>query len=299
MILGASSILSGNAILKTSPPQAEEDFDFMQICGSVDLDEVNALNEILTTTQVYEDLLTVQTFDANTLYLGHLDDSLQFGNFSSEGLTITHWNILRREVGTTNFTLLAQVPNTAITRYLDIRAEASENYEYAVQSVSSGTAGNLIITEEVSMEFWGWSLTSLDYDPDNNIGTQFIFDVEVRTNSIKSNRARTQFDNYSKKPKVSYGVQEFDSSSMSFFPLKCNGNTIIEPSKAINEQLRAFIDDTNVKILKNGSGRQWYIDTYDFDSNYRDLLTNHLSENKYEQPYDVSFSWVEIEGVTS
>jgi len=301
MILGATNILAGNAVLKTSIPARESDFDFIEMCGSFEVDELVGLNTELSETEVFEDFLVERTFDAFTIFLGHFEDNLQFGNFDSGGLPITQWNILRRVVGETNYTLIATVDNTAISRYFDVRAQSGINYEYAVQSVASGTAGNLVESEEVSMSFYGWSLQSLDYNPDTNTGTIYIFDVENNSDAINLIVGRTQFNNFSQKPKILRGVQRYSEGGLTTFPLTCNGTSVVEPNLATLSLLNAFIEDGNVKILKNGSGELYYVDTTGFSHKYRDILTNQASTNTNPnaQPYDISFNWVEVDEVSS
>jgi len=292
MLIGVNSFVGAN-LLQSAIPPTESDFDFFEMCGSFDLDELNGLNTLLTETEIF-DLVTEQEFGTLTMFLGHFEDSLNLGNFQQGDLPITHWNILRREVGTTSFTLLATLPNTAVTNYLDIRAQSGQEYEYAGQSVSNGIKGQLLISEEVSMDFWGWSLTSLDYDAETSTGTQYIFDVEINSDSINLNRSRAEFDNFSKYKQISRGKQSFDSGGLTTFPLTCNNDSIIEPNNAILNELKNFIENGEEKILKNGSGQQWLVDTHTFNWKYRDLLTNNFTANKNEQPYDVSFDWLEI-----
>lgn len=293
MILGKTNILSGSSILESAIPETESDFDFVELCGNFVLDELEVLTRILSETEIFE-RNTEQDFTNFHILLSHFENSLQGGNFAS-AIEVTDWNILRREEGELNYTLITTVPNTAVTRYLDIRASSGQNYEYAVQAVSNGTQGNLVESEVVSMSFWGWSLQSLDYDGEGN-GTIFFFDTEINTDTIRLNRARNEIETFSQFKKVYRGAGRYRSGGITAFPIECNGENIVEPSTDILNRLDTFIEDGNNKILKNGSGLTLLVDTHDFSWKYRDRLTNQQQglANTNSQPYDITFKVLEI-----
>ncbi len=294
MILGYTNTLGFNATLESAIPPTNENFDFLEMCGNFTVDELQVLNTVLTQAEIL-DMTTEQVFGTFHILLAHFENDLEGGNFSSGGLTVTNWNILRRLVGETNYTLIATVPATTVTQYLDIRARSGSEYEYAVQSVSSGTAGNLVESEAVSMSFWGWSVQSLDYDGLGN-GTIYFFDTEINSDSFKLNRARTKIETHSQYPKIYKGLSKYHSGGLKFFPVSCNGDQIVEPNLATLNALRDFVEDDQAKILKNGTGEAFLVDTFDFNYKYRDILTNQqvTNNNPNSQPYDITFKVDEI-----
>jgi len=295
MAIVGRTIINGNSIIVTAIPPADENFDYLEMCGNFTVDELQILNKVLTIEEL-KDQTGEQVFGTFHILLAHFEDNLKGGNFDSGGLTITSWNILRKKEGEASYTLIANVSATAPSEYLDIRAASGQDYRYAVQAVASGTAGDLVESEVVSMSFHGWSLQSLDYDGLGN-GTIYVFDTEISSDSLKVNMDRTRVETHFKYPKTYYGELEYINGGLKTMPISCNEEQIVEPNSAILGAIKSFINDKNEKILKNGSGEVYRVSTHEFSWKYRDILTNHNDANPNSQPFDINFKFDEVGAV--
>lgn len=279
MILG-NNILGGKNIITTAiPPKTT--YNKVKILGESYVDEMHIQNVELTDIEVINSTLQFQ-WGNNTIFLAHFDNNLEAGNFINSDMPITHWRISRRKVGESLFTQLAEMVNDGTTYYIDYKASSLTDYEYAIQALSNGIAGNMILGE-MTMSFYGWMLVSQDGL------TSFTFDMEVNTDNIQINRDRHQFDTYAQYPVISRGKQKFVSGKIECMPYEIINNNI-EITNNVLESLEAFVENGQPKILKNGSGKIFLCDTFNFSYKYKDEVT----QENGEQPYTISFEYVEI-----
>jgi hypothetical protein len=77
---------------------------------------------------------------------------------------------------------------------------------------------------------------------------------------LKGNRARTEFDNFSKFKKIARGKQRYHAGGLTTFPLKCNGNDITEPNNATLNELDAYIEKQRelIKQMKLFYDAKWH-----------------------------------------
>ncbi len=274
MLLSISCLGRSGLITATPPKQT---FTNIRFVGSCHLDNIHAQNVILTDSYI-EDITDEETYEINTLFLANFEDSLEAGNLSNSDLPITHWRIYRKKEGETLYTMIAEIPALPTeSRYYDKLAQNKVEYDYEIKAVSSGIEGDGILGNGV-VDFYGWILSDIEVD------TMYKFDVEVESSDIRVMRDMHRYDNYSEKPAFSFGKKKFKEGSLKTIPLSYDSN---ECTLETLDALGDFIDNGEVKILKNTKGEVFYVITYDFRYKYADQTS--------EQIYTITFSFAEAE----
>lgn len=296
------NVLATEGAIFTSGLPARSSYDEIQICntgtGTPTFDEMHFYNIEKTATELINDALSSQpTFDDDTILLMHFDNDLDAGNFPTLGLAVTDWRVLKREQGETSFIFLTEIPNDSNNTYYDIRGESGSTTEYAIQSVSNGTRGGVVVSEAISLSFYGWILTSTDYNEIDEIGEAYKFFVETESSAINIEKDRSVYRTYSTFPKVSYGEQEYRVGAITGFPITEDENGCITPmGNADKKALEAFLRNKEIKILRDGSGDVYAVDIETDSIKYFDNLTNsEFSTNENEQPFMATFNWIEVE----
>lgn len=289
--------------LLTSGEADTTTYDLIQAFGESYLDEWKFDNIVIEDSVLLQHGETTRPeFGINTIMLMPFENNLDAGNFPTNDKPVTHWRLLRRVFGTTQFYELGIIVNDNTNIFYDTSVKANEKVEYAIQSVSNGTRGNAVVTEAIGeqgepleaieVSYFGWKLSSIDYNPDIPIGTVYSFVVGNETEDIRNVIARTSYESaYSKFVKVERGVSEYHEGSMTTMPFDCQSGLFVFGNYNSRKALEAFLNDGEPKILKNGSGDVYVVDVFDVSIKLDDILCNP----DYTQPYTVSFSWIEIE----
>lgn len=268
-------------------------YDTMQFCGDEVIDEFQFYKIIQDDSILSQHGKTVKpTWDSNTILLMSFENNLDAGNFPANNNPVTHWRILRRLPTDTEYTLIDTIPNVGTNTYYDTYSEAGVDYIYAVQAVSNGKIGEAVPAEVAQVGFWGWKLTSTSYNEETNTGTAYSFTIGNEADSIPMNRARTIYElNFSQFPKIEYGTSKYRSGSLSTIPYTCLTGDYDLARNITREELEAFMLDRQPKILKNGSGLTMVVDISEYSFQYMNEIT---TPNTNEQPFTLSFSYVEI-----
>lgn len=289
-------------LILTSGQSSNVSCDLFQINGELTLDEIQVRNSVMSWTDLMKHGSTsVPSWDMPTTMLGHFEGFLDAGNFPQGDKPVTGWRVLRRLYGTTQFYPIGWINDLSANIFYDITASANVKYEYAVQSESNGTYGNAVITqpigpdgepiEVISVDFFGWRLTSLDYVPDPITGTSYTFIVGNEIDDIGTNKARTEHtSSFAIFPKVEYGETKYRTGSLTTMPFDCVAGTYAFGKNSTRVALEAFLNNEEPKILKNGSGLCMVVDTFDVSIRYLTEVAN----DDYSQPYTVSFSFIEV-----
>lgn len=317
MLLGISPLSVG--VCQTAIPPAKS-YNQVQFIGECTLDNIHLIKEVLTDEEIiyrFEPLfdeaeiiddsyslddsysfndnngmeklplylfditnVSYQTWDDfNTIFLANFENTLEAGNLTNSDLPITHYRIYRKETGEGLYTFLDEIafnPDQAI--YIDYTAVNGVQYDYGVRSVSSGTEGQLIQGVGI-VDFSGWILQ-------NESGTiLYNFDIEIESGNIQTVINMHKYENNTKYPVVAFGNMNYQEGSLQTLPLSINGNDY-EQSIDYLETLRNFINNGEVKILKNSKGSIWKIVTYGYS--YK------LMDKTIEQYATISFSFTEV-----
>jgi hypothetical protein len=210
--------------------------------------------------------------DNSTIFLANFNGSLLIGNITSP---IDGFRIKRKASDGNFYVTLADLANTE-TSFNDLTARNNIEYSYLLNTID--TNGNEDLGVEVTgiLDFFGWFLTD---------GTDiYKFDANLKTDSIKTNRAMNVFETYSQYPTISFGNRNYRTSSLTTIPYSFN--TEYTFTYALLEELRTFINSETTKYLKNTKGEIFQIVTSNFSYKYIDETA--------EQPFEISFDWIEV-----
>ncbi len=264
----------GETVHKTAIPLKKEHLK-VRFYGRAELDNIH-LQDILIDDLDILSITEEMDYIDSSIFIANFEDSLEAGTIDNQGLTITHWRIKRRKVGDPVFKLVEEIPYVEdMFFYIDYSNANKTNYEYAVYPVSNGTEGNP--TGGVTMsEFWGWVLTDGE--------TNYLFDVEIETENIKTMIGMKEYLNFTEFPGISFSNQKYDIGALTTMPFEFDGEYIL--NKEILDNIKSFINNKQTKYLKNSIGQVWEVVTHDFDYKFLDKFA--------DQPYRISFKWIQV-----
>lgn len=223
-----------------------------------------------------------QIWGDNTNFLANYENTLNAGNISSDTIG---WRVKRKAEDLNLFTTLSTISDRSITTYTDYLPRNNINYTYSVYALSN--YGESLGLQEISnVSFYGWILT------DGTVSYKFDMGLNgIETNNISNNKNQYIYENYTQYPIVSFGQQNYKTSSLKTIPYTLS-DTISETSLCyeINETVRQIIEDfinnDGEKWLKNTAGEIFKVVTFNFNYKYLDKIQ--------EQPHEISFDWIEI-----
>lgn len=217
-----------------------------------------------------------QQWDENTLFLANFEDTLDASKFNFN-MPITHFRIKRRKTSELLYKLLTELVYTAgANYYIDYTAGSNTEYEYALYPVSNGMEGKPILAIGMG-DFVGWQLTDGT--------TTYVFDLEVESDNVQTILDYKKYENYTEFPVFSFSSRQYDEGSLTTIPYQFNGNKIEFTFENL-QQIKAFINNKQPKILKNSKGAVWKVITYDYSEKYM--------ENFEEEPVRISFKWTQV-----
>jgi hypothetical protein len=272
VLLSLGCLGFGGLITAFPPKQIFSDIRFIGACH---IDNFHVQNIELSDADI-ESITDEQVYGMNTIMLANFEDSAEAGNLINDDLPITHWRIYRKKEGESLFTLIGEVPISSIeSKYLDVLAVNQVPYDYEVKAVSSGIEGDGIEGDGM-VDFYGWILSDIESD------ILYRFDIEIESSDIRVLRDMHRYDNYSEKPAFSFGKKKYKEGSLTTMPLSYDS---LECTLETLNELEAFINNGEVKMLKNTKGELFYVVTYDFRYKYTDETS--------EQIYTITFSFAE------
>lgn len=265
----------GDAELNTAIPPKKE-YSTIKFSGECILDNIHVQNVELD-DQTILNIETEQQWGVNTIFLANFEDTLEAGNLQNSDMPITHWRIYRKKSDEQLYTLLAEIPfDKAVSEYIDYTPGNQIEYEYKVHPVSNGTEGNPIAGISMA-DFFGWILT------DGN--TTYTFDMEVETENIQSIIDLKQYENNTQYPAFRFGNRQYDKGVLRTIPGTINGNIIQQTAEDL-ENLKTFINNKQIKTLKNSKGQVWQVITHDFNYKFMDKTSDQIAI--------ISFAWTQV-----
>lgn len=289
-------VLGASCVLVSSIPPSEE-YTMLEIDGEINVDNVCVRSETLTQTEMEE--LTEQTWVDNTiLMLADYENTLEAGNLRNSGKPVTHWRIRRRRPNEALATLLCEIPfsydNTSFTDY---SPRNLVNYIYSLYAVSyeDGLAMEGEGAEVTAMSDWyGWILES-DYISPATPVSQFLFDINNKSGDISVKRGMNFYENYSQYKAVRFDDRNYSEGSFETLPYELsNTSNDVDTTLEILEEIVAFINDKQIKILRNSKGNLWKVVTYDCSYQLMDNIIYTVDGNERHFPATLKWSWCEV-----
>ena len=288
---GFLSIQPFNDIVKTPSISS---FHKVRIHGGVTLDEAELKLTELSDAEVetHANATTESTYESNTNFLAHFNDSLEAGSFVTGIETpITGYRIRKRVSGSPLNPLLVDILDPTITTYTDYTSKNNVQYTYGVYALFEQESltiegGGLEREEEISM--WAWILTS----EDSPVVT-YSFDMNLESSDISINTADQVFESFSKYPTVRKNNLEYSEGKLTTMPYSTNECEYDFSQDALIE-LVSFLNNGKRKILRNPNGGAYTVATRKASYKYLDEV-QHLTDGKKQQPATISFEFIEID----
>lgn len=214
-------------------------------------------------------------WSTNSKFLADFEETLDAGNVPND---IVSYRLKRLAEDGNLYQILSSLTLTDY-QYLDMTARNNINYTYALHAIDSNGNEDSGTFGTGELNFYGWCLTD---------GTNiYKFDMENDTSDIDSTLDITVFDNYTQYPTVAYGERNYRKGTMKTIPYLYNSTTLsYDISLSLLNELRAFINNSTVKYIKNIKGEIIKIATSNFSYKYYDNIPNQI--------YEITFAWIEI-----
>ena len=266
--------------------ETAQTYESVRFSGEVYLDNNHLINKTLSDAEigvVWDE--QIRTIDSE--FLGDYEDSLDAGSLTAGELQVDSWRVRRRKLTDTLFTDLATVSYQSTptsVSFFDYLPRIGVDYEYEVYSVLNGIVGSGFGGEKKVSTF-GWILEN-DYVSPATPTTTYIFDLEIDSSDISTNRSFKKFDNYTKYCAFRFGDREYRESQLSTMPYTFTSGSGITIGLDMVDDLRDFINNGEPKWLRNYFGDIYRVITYDFSYKFIDKIES--------QPLNIKFSWSEI-----
>jgi hypothetical protein len=223
-----------------------------------------------------------ETFGVDSIYCAVLDGNLEAGNFPFLEHDIISYKISKRKIDTQIYTDLADVTQASgLSNYKDYTSKNYQQYQYAISPIDDrGIIGTSSLINGTH-NFWGWWLSSQDNTKN------FLFDMNLNTDTLKINEDFKIYDNYTKFAVTSRGKRAYVSGKISAIPYNISIDGEEYDITLENLYLiRDFINDGLPKFLRNTAGEIFKVSTKSFDYKYQD--------NIISQPMTISWEFLQI-----
>lgn len=206
------------------------------------------------------------------------------------GLTeeLLSWGIYRQKIGESSLKKIGEINKSAI--YLDDYGVSNQaSYKYFVFPVTESQIGINLATNEVSTNWWNWSVTSLKQIDENIYAPKevWIFDTNLQSGEVTQNLDIVYHNNFTKYPKESRGDMNYITGSISCLLSNIESDTgeYIEPIEKL-KAWRDFCADNSLKVIKDRKGNIRLVSLSDTGSS--------ILDESEKQPTTITFSYTEI-----
>ena len=240
--------------------------------GQSIFDKVHIQNIALTNSEIQAiDPFAQILWKPTTLLLANFDaKTLDGGNIISLPSALVGWKIYRRDTSTDISTLIATV-DAGTTTYIDYTIGAYRNYVYEIFPITTNEIGSPLVTDNTYADFYGWYL--MHYDSPSTV---YKFDLNLSSSELMNETNVVIYETYTQKPSVSMGNRDFIKGAISCIAGTINADgKLYQPVDYLN-QLKSFINDKNVKLLKSRKGDTWKVITYGMNEKFMDEVSEQL-----------------------
>lgn len=282
-----------------SSPSPSIDLKSVKISGAQTANYIMVTEGTLTDSQK-EELLNVEYSDADmqysakTLILAKFDDSLDAGNYTTNGVDIVGWDIYKQLAGTSNLQFVAAADSTQ-SEIIDCLVKNGQEYYYYLFPQGESVVGSPIVSQPISSNVWNWVLfTATESDTANvlNVTNSYVFQGNVDTGSISNNADSSVLKNFTRYPKIIKGTQNYRSGRLSALVgyIDTAGNTYTE-SSALRDAIFALSTNDERMFLKSRAGDIWEVSIHS-------AISMDVADKSPYQPHTATIDWTEI-GSTS
>lgn len=257
--------------------------------GGTDIEYISIEDEEVDITEklsnTYEPVLRNNTIFLNTFN----------GNLTGTG--ITHdtdkysYSIYKVDLDSSDEMRLLTTITSGKMGFMDYNIANNKQYKYIIYAETERGMANAKETEVVNTHWDSWSITGLINTEDPNVfkGDEdniWVLNLSLETAEQNQNFQRTEYKNLTAYPKISQGVTNYISGSISCLLGEINNaGKYVEPKEKL-EAWRKFINSPNLKILKDRKGHKYLVQTMS--------SSNKILDYTSEQMNRISFGYTEV-----
>ena len=174
---------------------------------------------------------------------------------TSDG-SVTSWAVYRAEKGSKSFRHIADLPNEQRS-VIDCTAVSGATYVYYIY----GSAGDAyskqpIITDEVSVCLWDWTILSCKERADGSFLAEdiFRFSLNVASGSVNNGNSPNVADNFTRYPTVQLSPVNYMSGTLSGYIGSVGNDFEYGDTKTARDDIYALSTTKNTLFLKNRKG---------------------------------------------
>lgn len=253
-----------------------------------DLTDYVMVNNIIDSQTTINSTLAynyVPTWGQNTMMLAPFTSDINGGQGNNDIGDVINWWVYKKRPTDLIYKLVAVIP-VAQTTLVDYNVLNNSEYQYIIFGETSEYLTAPITSNLVSTSWWDWSLVGmlpsdtadLYYADSNNI---WLFDTNLTSDPMVQNLAIYVVDNFTQYPKISQGQKNYISGGIdcliSNYDMKTNTYT---DTVTMQETFKAFINNGNLKLLRDRKGNGYVVQTTANEVSYIDNSDEQITKVK-------------------
>lgn len=273
MFLGLTSFEGGN--VKSDPVV----FNKILLNGKQTAYFTQAINKKMTPDEIKAVFNSEPIYTPETVFLAKYKKSLHTGNTEDLDSPILLWRVFRKSVDSGVSKFIGEVP-AKTTSIIDYTAQARATYTYDILGVTADKISHPVASAPFKTVFFGMFII-------DEITNQVLhLNLNLNSGTLNSNNDVTTHNGFGKYSTVAIGKRDYFNASVKCFGGEKDINGKIVNDLAYQENLRQFLNNGNVKIIKNSFGNAFRAKTYGGSIQYDDEIG--------EQPFSVAFNFIEV-----
>jgi len=266
------------------PSPVLRSYTSVKVYGNATIDKLQIKNEEIDNTTLQNTAIAENlVWTPKTLLMAEFENNLIGGNVSGLDSPLTHWQVSRRESGSSILKNLGTV-NVGVTEFIDYEAQPFKTYEYQINALNSEQVSEAFVTDEIDMNFYGYYLVSEDE------GLAYKFDLNVKSGNNEYVEDIVIHDNYTQYPAISIGKRKYLKTSIQAICGEVDINGFLQQSVDYIDTLKDFVLNGKNKLWKTRKGGIHKVFTHNFKY-------QNLDDGIEQQIMIVSFDIVEVADV--
>ena len=258
--------------------------DYIHVEGTTANHDASLVNKYIPVLN--QNTILLLTFDGDTGIKG----TGLLGNL--EGYTYTVYREDLTKGTTMNYVATITNGNLTVTDYNIVN---NHQYQYLVFVETEDYICNPQETDIINTCWGQWELIGLKNTENSNeyrVDTDNIWQLNLDLESAEQiqNIEKIEYKNLTRFPKISQGEINYVSGTISCLLGQLNNEGHYIESAEILEQWRDFIDNAELKLLKDRKGHSYIVQTMS--------SSNTTKDETMEQMNVISFGWTQVKNVT-
>jgi hypothetical protein len=204
-------------------------------------------------------------WDENTMLLAPFTANIRGGENSTID-NILNWWVYKKSEGDSVLTLVATIPASQTT-LIDYNILNQTNYQYTVFAETTNYLSTPVQSKVINTSWWNWSLLGMKASDTANLyyadtSNVWLFDTNLTSGDMEQNLAVYTNDNFTQFPKVSLGKRNYLTGTIDCFINNFDTTAgKYSDSVAMSNAFKAFINNGELKLLRDRKGSGWIVQT--------------------------------------